>query len=386
MFKYLPLVFKNSLRNRRRSLLTISSIAASMCLLGVLFALYSALFLSEPKAEDALRLITYHKVSLGQALPGSYEGKLRQVPGVKAVTVYQWFGGTYKDARDQRNFFARFGVEPARLFEIRPDYQLPPDQKQMFLTSRTAAIASRKLAAKFGWQPGEKIPLTGDIFPVKLELTLAGIFDAPNTDEVLYFNHEYLREGLTGDRKDQVGSFWLLADSEASARTIPSAIDKSFDNAPEPTKTETESAFTLQFLSFLGNLKLFLVAICAAVTFTILLVSGNTMAMSVRERIREVGILKTLGYTNGAILGIVLGEAAFISLIGGIVGLLLAGGLMSVVRQGAAGFAQLQQMGLTPGFSMLCLGFAVAIGVLSSVVPAANASRTNILDALRNAG
>lgn len=387
MLKFLPLVFKNGLRNRRRSLLTISSIAASMCLLGVLFALYVALFLAEPSKDAALRLITYHRVSLAQSLPSSYEARIAQVPGVKAMTIYQWFGGVYKDARDQRNFFARFSVEPEKLFQIRTDYRVPADQRQAFLHNRTAAMVSRKLATKFGWQPGEKITIVGDIFPVTLELTLAAIYDGNDPDEeVLFFNHEYLREALTGPRKDQVGSFWLLAENEDAAKKLAPQIDALFDNSPAQTKTESESAFTLQFLSFLGNLKLFLVAICGAVTFTMLLVSGNTMAMSVRERIREVGVLKTLGYPNLAILGIVLGEAAFLSLMGGAVGLVLANGLVNLVRAGANGFAQISAMSISPLLSVILLAFAMAIGVISSLAPALGASRTNILDALRNSG
>jgi putative ABC transport system permease protein len=386
ILRYLPLAFKNSLRNRRRSLLTISSVAASMCLLGVLFALYQALFMGKPTPGQALRLITYHKVSLGQALPGSYEARIRQVPGVKEISIYQWFGGVYRDAREQRNFFARFAIEPDKLFTLHPEYELSPEAKQAFQHSRTAAIADKSLADKFGWKPGEKITIVGDIFPVTLELTLVGIFKDPEEAEVLYFNHDYLRESLTGPRRDQVGSFSILADSEEAANRIGPQIDRLFDNAPEPTKTESEAAFSLQFLSFLGNVKLFLIAICGAVTFTILLVSANTMAMSVRERIREVGVLKTLGYPKGAIVGIILGEAAFISLIGGVVGLLLSSALVFVVRAGAAGFQQVKMMSISPSLAVLCLGFAVVIGVASSLVPAVGAARTSILDALRSTG
>lgn len=387
MLRYLPLAIKNSLRNKRRSMLTISSVAASMCLLGVLFALYQALFLATPVAGAALRLITYHRVSLAQALPASYEAKIRQVPGVKEVTVYQWFGGTYRDARDQRNFFARFSVEPDKVFAVNPLLDLPAEQKQAFLRNRTAAVAEQDLAAKFGWQPGEKITLVGDIFPVTLELTLVGIFKDPEKSESLFFNHEYLRESMGNSRRqDQVGSFWVRAESEEAANRIGPEIDKLFENAPEPTKTESEAAFTLQFLSFLGNVKLFLIAICGAVTFTILLVSANTMAMSVRERITEVGVLKTLGYPNGAILGIILGEAALISLMGGILGLLAASGLVFLVRAGAQGFQQVKLMSISPALGALCLVLAVLIGVGSALIPATGASRTSIIDALRNTG
>lgn len=386
MWKYLPLIAKNSLRNRRRSLLTISSVAASMCLLGVLFALYSALFLAAPPQSQALRLITYHKVSLAQPLPAAYEARIRQVPGVREVSIWQWFGGTYKDARDRNNFFARFSVEPERFLRIRSEFEMPEDQRRAFLSSRTGAVASRELAAKLGWKLGERINLTGDTYPVQLALTLVGIYDDPEKAEALYFNHEYLRESLPLARRDQVGSFSVLAADAEAAKRIGPEIDQLFDNSPEPAKTESEASFTLQFLDFLGNVKMFLVVICAAVTFTILLVSANTMAMSVRERMREVAVLKTLGYTNGTVLALILGEAGMISAIGGAVGIGLAGLLVFVVRKGGGGFAAIKALAISPLLGGACLLLAVAIGVVSSLVPATGAARSSILDSLRDAG
>jgi putative ABC transport system permease protein len=384
MWKYLPLVIKNSLRNRRRSILTLSSVAASMCLLGILFALYQALFLSKPPEDQALRLITYHKVSLAQPLPYSYEAKIRQVPGVKEVTVWQWFGGTYKDARDSRNFFARFSVQPDKFLNIHSEYTMPEEQRQAFLHERTGAVASRSLADKFGWKLGERINLIGDIFPVKIELKLVGIYDEPTKNDQLVFNHEYLRESLPIADRDKVGSFSVLAENMDAANRIAPEIDHLFDNAPEPSKTESEASFTLQFLAFLGNVKVFLLAICGAVTFTILLVSANTMAMSVRERMREVAVLKTVGFTNRAVLGIVLAEAGFISMLGGIVGLTLASALILVVRNGGGG--QFGGLKMSPSLALAGVLFAITIGVISSIVPAAGAARTSILDSLRDAG
>ena len=386
MLRFLPLVFKNTLRNRRRSLLTISSVAASMCLLGVLFALYRALFLTDPTPEQALRLFTYHRVSLTQALPASYGDKIRAIPGVREVSIQQWFGGTYRDARDQRNFFARFSVEPARLLRIRSDYVIGEEEKKAFLANRTGCIATRELAKKFNWQKGERITLVGDIFPVKLELTLVGIFDDPEKTESLFYNHEYLRESMTGSRRDFVGSFSVQAENRDVVARVAQAIDKTFENSPAPTKTELEQAFVLSFVSFIGNVKVFLLAICAAVTFTILLVSGNTMAMTVRERIREVGILKTLGYQNNTILAIILGEAAFISLLGGAAGLLLASLITAGLRQGPAFIQQIKTLNISPPVALFCLAFSMFVGLISSVIPAVGASRTNILDSLRNTG
>jgi putative ABC transport system permease protein len=388
MFRYVSLMFKNSLRNRRRSALTIVSIGMSLCLLGVLGALYRGLFLAPPTPGQELRLVVHHKVSITQPLPFSYESKIRQVPGVREAMVWQWFGGTYKDARDQKNFFARFCVEPDKFFKVRPEISLPVDQQQSFQHLRTAAIASSDLAKRMNWNVGEKIFLTGDIFPVNPELTLVGIFDDPNTSETLFFSQIYLREmlGVNNVRQDMVGSFQVQVERADQIDSVARTIDDIFANSTAPTKSESEQAFTLQFVSFLGNVKVFLMSICAAVTFTVLLVSANTMAMSVRERIREVGILKTLGYTPGTILFLILGEAGVLSLLGGGIGLLLALGLTNVVRNGPSFIQAMKTLSITPDVGGALLVLAFIIGVASSFIPAFNAARTPILESLRNSG
>lgn len=388
MFRYLSLMLKNSLRNRRRSALTIFSIGMSLCLLGVLGALYRGLFLAPPTPGQELRLVVHHKVSLTVPLPYSYEAKIRQIPGVREAMVWQWFGGTYKDARDQKNFFARFAVEPDKFFRVRPEIVLPEDQQKQFQQLRTAAIASADLATRMNWKLGEKIFLTGDIFPVNPELTLVGIFNDPNTSETLFFSQTYLREmlGPSSPQQDLVGSFQVQVERADQVYSVAKTIDDLYANSPAPTKSESEQAFVLQFVSFLGNVKAFLMIICAAVTFTVLLVSANTMAMSVRERIREVGILKTLGYTPGTILFLILGEAGVISLLGGIIGLVLAVGLTGVIRSGPTFLQQMKTLSITPDIGLLLLVVAFIIGVASSFIPAFSASRTPILDSLRNTG
>ena len=388
MFRYVSLMFKNSLRNRRRSALTILSIGMSLCLLGVLGALYRGLFLAPPTPGQELRLVVHHKVSITQPLPFSYEAKIRQIPGVREAMVWQWFGGTYKDARDQKNFFARFCVEPDKFFKVRPEIVLPEDQQKSFEHLRTAAIASADLAERMHWKIGEKIFFTGDIFPVNPELTLVGIFTDPNTSETLFFSQVYLREmlGNGSARQDEVGSFQVQVERADQVGSVAKAVDDLFANSTAPTKSESEQAFALQFVSFLGNVKVFLMAICAAVTFTVLLVSGNTMAMSVRERIREVGILKTLGYTPGTILFLILGEAGVLSLLGGVVGLALAVGLTGFLRSGPAYMQAMKTLTITPDVGAALLLLAVVIGVSSSFVPAFSASRTPILESLRNSG
>lgn len=388
MLRYLPLIWKNSLRNRRRSVLTIVSIAFSFCLLGVLVALYRAMFLAPPTAGQELRVITHHRVSITQPMPMSYLSKIRKVPGVKAAMVWQWFGGTYKDSRDQKNFFARFVVDQDQFFNVRPEIQMPDEQRKAFETQRTAAIASSDLAQRMNWKIGERIFLTGDIFPVNPELTLVGTFSDPNTSETLYFGQEYLRQMLgSGSRRgDQSLAFQMQVDRAEDVPHVIQTIDDMNANSTAPTRTEAEQAFGLQFIAILGNVKVFLISIVAAVTFTILLVSGNTMAMSVRERTREVGILKTLGFAPGVILLIVLGEAAVISVIGGGIGLAMASGLAALIRSGPTFLNQLKMLDVTPGIHLLLLGFALVLGTVSSFWPAWSASRTPILEAMRNSG
>lgn len=387
MFRYLSLSVKNSIRNKRRSVLTIASIAVSLCLLGVLIAIYHALYFSQATPGQALRLITRHKVSLAQAFPSAYEQKIRSVPGVVEVSPWNWYGGTYKDNRDSRNFFARFGVDPVRFLRLRTQLQMPEDQKQAFIHERTACVVSADLARTLDLKLGQRIELDGDIYPGKLQLIVRGIFEDPDAQTSLFFNMDYLRESQPVARRGWDSTVAILADKPENVGRIAQAIDAMFANSNPPTKTESEQQFTLSFVSFLGNVKLFLLSICGAVTFTILLVSGNTMAMSVRERIKEVGVLKTLGFTNGAILGMILGEAVAISLIGGAIGLCISAILVRGV--GAAGQAfvsQLHGLSLTPFTVLFCLAIAAAIGLISAFVPAWNAAHTKILDSLRYSG
>jgi putative ABC transport system permease protein len=390
VINYLPLITKNSFRNRRRSILTIGSLMVSLCLLVLLMAMYKVLFYgAEQTPAQAVRILMRHKVSLAQPLPLAYEAKIRQVPGVKAVSIRQWFGGTYRDARDTRNFFPRFGVRPADLFKAYPEYEIPAEQKQAFERERTGCVASKALANKFGWQPGERITLVGDIFPTTLELKLVGLFEEPNKFEILYFNWDYLRDSLKAAGTldlDFASQYLVLADSPDDVPRVVKAIDDMFDNSPFPTKTESEQAFVLSFVGFLGNLKLFLLAIGGAVTFTILLVSANTLSMSVRERIREVGVLKTLGFTPGTIFGVLLGEGMMIALIGGALGCALAEGFCAMLRSAPIPIQQLRVMSVTPLILAISLLIALLIGLLSAMVPAAGAARRPILDSLRHTG
>jgi len=390
MLRLWSLMVASTIRNSRRSLLTVGSVAVSLCLLSVMAAAYRSLFLApESVPAEALRLVTRHLVSITQPMPVSFLPKIRSIRGVVDSMIWQWFGGTYRDARDQRNFFARFAVEPARLFRIKPEVRLLDDQKVAFQQMRSSCIVGRKLAARFRWKVGDRITLVGDIFPVTAELTIVGIYSNPEEEENLYFDYEYLRQLLIAagqsSRADTVGVFLTAADRPEDVDAIAAVIDKQFEDSPAPTKSESERMWQLSFVSFLGNLKLFLLSISAALTFTMLLVSGNTISMSVRERTREVGILKTLGFTREMIFCMFMGETVLMSIAGGIAGVLLGAALALAVRYSGTPFARLR-LGLSVEVASFVITVAVLIGVLSSFIPARRAARSQIIECLRYSG
>jgi len=313
----------------------------------------------------------------------SYRQQIQQVPGVQHVGVFQWFGGSYKDARDPKNMFARFAVDPVVLFDVYPEYVVPEEQKKAFQQERSACIVGDKLAQRLGFRIGDRVQLVGDIFPVTLDLTVRGIYSAPRDNESLMFHFDYLNEGLARGRMNSVGTFVIRAASIEAVPAVARAVDELFRNSTQQTKTETEKAFELSFLAFLGDVKLFMFTICAAITFTILLVSGNTMAMSVRERVREVGVLKTLGFTPGGILGIIVGESVVIALVGGILGLGLTLLVTAAFRQMPSLFTDMSRIVLPPYMWGICLLVAALIGLASSLWPAWGAARKPIVEALR---
>src|SRR5215469_3951700 len=390
----LPLIVRNTLRNRRRSAFTVASVAVSISLVGLLFALARALFFgTDSTPAQATRVVVHHKIALTQDLPVAYEQSIRKIPGVRAVTSLRWFGGTYRDSRDPRNRFAQFAIEPGELFAVYPEFRISEREKEAFRSEKTACIASRALAGKLGWKPGARITLVGSMLPATLELTLAGIFDPPSSDTspVLYFNRDYLRDSLPGDRRrDMVQQFYLQADSKGAVSDLTREIDDQFRDSPYPTKSEPEQAFMLSFVSFLGNLKLFLAAICGAVTFTLLLITTNMLSMAVRERTREVGILKTLGFSDGEILSMVVGEATLIAFCGGLLGCGVAAGLCTAIgsaMRSAPGFVSvIRGLSLSPLLAVLTMALALVTGLVSSIAPGLYAARTSIVEALQYNG
>ncbi len=374
-------VTKNAFRNKRRSVLTVLSIGGSLLLLTFLITIWRSFYDSKPSEQSAQRLIVRHKVSLVFNLPSYYRQKIQAIPNVKEVVNQQWFGGQYKDDKPG-NFFAQFGTDPQEIMKVYPEFKIPSDQLEAWQHDRAGAIVDVGLANKFGWKIGDRLNITGKIFPVNLELTIRGIFTPPDPTQAVYFNKDYIDEGFTR-LKGQEGFFAVLAGSPESVPKVAQAIDEEFRNADRPTKTETEHAFQLGFIGMLGNIKAFIMSICLAVVFTILLVSANTMAMSIRERTREVAVLKTLGFTRNSILGLFVGEAVSLSVVGGLIGSLLC---LLVVSAMASQGGMFTGMKVTPITIAAALLIAAVVGFASSFIPSYHAAKVNIVDGLRHIG
>jgi putative ABC transport system permease protein len=384
MWKYVPFAFKNSLRNKRRTILTIASISVSLFLLGMLIAVYHAFYYRNAAPEEALRLVTRNRVSLAFPLPEYYEQQIKKISGVREICPRSWFGGIYIDSRPE-HFFARFSTDPEKIFRVYPEVKISPEELKAFQADRAGAVVGRTLAEKQKFKVGQKITIKGDFYPVNLELTIRAIFQGVANDGTLYFHRKYLEESLPEAQKGTVGVFSILADSPESVTRVAKEIDEMFHNSDRQTKTESERAFQLSFIAMLGNVKLFLLSICGAVAFTILLVSANTMAMSVRERIKEIGVLKTLGFTTPHVLTMIVAESVIIAMVGGLIGCVLAYGVSQGVSRLSLPFLQFG-LPMPPVVVLISLAVAFAIGLFSSVFPAFNASRVPITEALRHTG
>ncbi len=384
MGKHLILVLKNLRRNKRRSVLTILSTSISVFLIGSLISVYGMLYDRETSEESALRLVTRHKVSLTQPLPLFYRSRIAEIDGVVNSVPMNWFGGIYIDQRPE-HMFPRFAVDQEEIFNIYSEYTVPPDQLEAFQRDRQGLAIGQAVADKVGLELGQRITIKGDIYPFDPELTVRAIFEGPD-DFQAFFHYKYLEEAL-GERAEGgsfAGVFAIRLRAAADASKVAMAVDDMFRNSPEPTKTETEAAFQLAFISQLGNVKLFLLVIACAIVFTMLMVSANTVAMSVRERTREIGVLKTLGFQSNSVLGLVLGEALLISLIGGAGGVVMTMSVTSIMSEVSVQFFSgfvLPAWGIPACFAM-----ALMVGIGSSAIPATLASRTNIVDALRHTG
>jgi putative ABC transport system permease protein len=372
MFKYLPLLWANLGRKKLRTGLTLASIIVAFLLFGLMQTLRVALT-GSPELAGADRLMTMHKMAIIQPLPESYLNRIRAVEGV---------------IRDDRNQISTFAVEVETFFSVYPEYVLPPGQKEAWFKDRTGTIVGKMVAERNGWKVGDTIPMRsniwvqkdgGNVWPMKV----IGIYDAGNGDnQSVYFHREYLDESRGGG----VGQGWigwvvLRITDPAKADSIARTIDTQFANSSTETKTATEKAFIQSFANQMGNIGALLTGIAGAVFFTMLLVTANTMGQSIRERLNEIGVMKTLGYSNASVTGLVLGEAVLVTALGGAVGLLLAWLFSTAIGSAVAQFFPV--LGMPPSTFALGAALIVVLGVAAAALPCTQAAQLKIVDALR---
>jgi len=375
-------VAKSAFRNKRRSLLTVASIAFSLLLLCIMLCVWRNFYIDKGAPDSALRIMTRHKVSLANFIPIYYRDKIRAVPGVVHVVPMTWFGGKYKDDKPE-NFFAQFATDPDEYFDVAADKVMPADQLAAWKHDRAGCVVDVELARKHNWKIGDHIILQGSIFPATLDLNLRGIYAIDPPNSALYFHTKYLEESVSWF-KDTAGFYFTRVDTAENMPRAAHAIDDMFHGTPVPTKSESEQAFKLDFINTLGSVKVFILSICGAVVFTTLLVCANTMAMSIRERTREVAVLRTLGFTRENILKLLLSESIAISLMGGLVGVLL--GTLVVKAMSRPGIGLPVSMHMTAATALVVMLVAAVVGLISGLIPSYRASNLGIVDALRHIG
>jgi putative ABC transport system permease protein len=377
-------VVRNAFRNKRRSLLTMISISFSLLLLTLMICIWRSFYVDQVAPEAARRLIIRDRVSLAFFLPAYYRDKIRAVPGVTAVAPLTWFGGRYIDDRPE-HFFAQLATDPDEYLKVASDKIVPADQLKAWQQDRTGAMVDVALADKYHWKLGDKITLQGTIFSVNPELTIRAIYHRDPPQNALYFHTKYLEEAVPWF-KGQAGWYAAQIDSADDVARVSKEIDDMFRNSPLQTKTESEKAFQLGFVASLGNVKAFILGICGAVAFAIMLVSANTMAMSVRSRIREVAVLKTLGFTHRRVLSIFVSESVALSLLGGILGVLVAIPVITAMTHRFIGLGIPLDMKVKAPTAALAVFVSLILGVVSGFLPALRASRINIVEGLRHIG
>ncbi len=376
--KFSKLILKNILRNKRRTLLTISSLVVSLFLIITLATILTE-FSRGSSRSNPLRLITRHAVSLAFTLPVAQQQRIATVPGVKAVIPFSWFGGIYKD---EKNFFANFAVDASRLREVLTELNMSDPEWQAFINDRQGAIVGQKLVRLYGFTSGQRVTLRSPIYDRSVEFIVRGVYTGGD-EKTLFFHHEYINELVPAWAKDQVSTFSILANSAEDVPRIAQTIDSIFINTDAPTKTESERDFAISFETMMGGVKQFMYGIMGAITFSLLLIMGNTMAMTVRERTREVGMLKALGFQRGTIAGLFVGEALLVTTLGALIGI---GGAMLLFKSIDFSLFIPNFQSFMPTAQTLMVAFVVSIfvGLVSVVYSAYRVSGMTIAEALRS--
>jgi putative ABC transport system permease protein len=376
--KYASLIMANLFRKKLRTTLTIGSFVVALFLFGLLVVVHGA-FNQGIDLAGADRLDVINKTSIIQPLPISYREQILRIPGVKSITHDNWFGGVYQD---EKNFFPQFAIDAENQRVVFPEFIIPDEQWKAFLEDREGAIAGAGIAKKFGWKVGDRIPIKGAIYPGEWDFNIRGIYKGSRDNDDLtqfWFHYKYLDE-KSQIGKGLVGWYTIKLDNPNDATRVVKAVDTMFANSPYETKTETEKALAGDFARQFGNISFLMMAIGSVVFFTLLLVTGNTMAIAVRERIGELAVLKAIGFNDRFVLFLVLGESLLIAAIGGAIGLALCK-LMTLGGDPTGGF--LPYFALPGPWILLGLGVTLAVGVLAGILPATSAMRLRVVDALR---
>jgi putative ABC transport system permease protein len=377
--KFLPLIIANLFRKKIRTMLTIGSFAVALFLFGVLAVVRGA-FSQGVEIAGTDRLVVINKVSLIQPLPLSYGDRLSRMKGIKQVTHDNWFGGVYQD---EKNFFPQFAIDVDNQRAMYPEFTVPDNEWKAFAGDRQGAIAGESLANRFGWKVGDRVPIKGTIFPGSWEFNLDGIYHGKRAQDdttQFWFHWDFLEERAF--QKGNVGWYVVRVNNPDLSVQIAKAIDQEFANSPFETKTDTEKAFASSFVKQMGNIEFLILSIGGVVFFTLLLVTGNTVATSVRERVGVLAVLKALGFSDQFMLMLVVGESLLIAVIGGGLGMILAKlfTLGGDPTHGILPYFYLPVPAIITGISL-----ALFVGIVAAILPALFAMRLRVVDAIRRA-
>jgi putative ABC transport system permease protein len=384
--KYFRLVWKNVFRKKLRTTLTASSIVLVLSLIVILASLLQAMQADPSGGRGANRLVVQHATGLGNFLPLSQRQRIEQIPGVVAVSPQVWFGGVYKDDRPE-NWIGQLSCDPEIYFDkVFDDATVDPAVKAEWKATRNGFVAGQKIADKFQWKKGEHIILRGTYIPLTLDLVYIGPFNAGDETNI-FFHNEYLNQSHWDEANKVTGIYYLKVDSGENVPRVAVAIDKMFENSDAPTKTLTEKQFQLQFMEMMGNVKFLINGISLIILFAVTLIVANTVAMSARERVTEIAVMRTLGFGSGHILGFILAEAVLMALLGGVLGVLIARFFFipALLAVGNKTSISIWLVNFKVSLETLTLAFciSVGVGVLAGFVPAVRSSRLRIVDGLR---
>jgi len=378
--KFAKLIRRNLFRSKLRTFLTLILMGAIFFFIATLLSILENFEAGANSGEGQNRLGVQSAISLANPLPLAHEAKIKTVPGIVDTAKLQWVGAYYKESK---NFFANFAVDHEKMETIWDDYSVPKDQMEAFKADRRGAIVGQELAKRYGWKIGDRVVLTGQIFPFNPELTVRGIAHHKFDNSSLFFHWDYFYESTKDVTGGMVGTFWVRVKDPAKMAEISQKIDDMFRNSEYPTETFTEKEFQQQFMAMIGNIKLLFTAVSLCSIFMVVLLAAITMSMAARERVTEIAVLKAIGFTSGTILTIMLVEFVTLGFLGGALGTLGAKVLYRVVNMTEVTQGFLVNFGVNGKTVLTCLGAALVVGFLAGGLPALRSARLSVVDGLR---